>query len=107
MSILRRRGCYYAACYIHQDGTKNHFRKSTTKTRFNENCYLELRRRREKCSNHAELSVCNHRKPPENYIRVRGRGFARDSCIHRRSRKVWAPPHKNFLVKIFAPAFKS
>jgi len=34
-------------------------------------------------------------------------GIARDSCVRRRSRKVWAPAHKNFLVKIFIPPFNS
>jgi hypothetical protein len=34
-------------------------------------------------------------------------GIARDSNARRRSRLVWAPPHKNFLLKILAPAFDS
>ena len=38
---------------------------------------------------------------------MRPAGFARDSNAHRRSHLVWAPAHKNFLVKIFTPPFKS
>jgi hypothetical protein len=37
----------------------------------------------------------------------RARGVARDSNARRRSHLVWAPPHKNFLLKILAPAFAS
>jgi len=33
--------------------------------------------------------------------------IARDSHARRRSHVVWAPPHKNFLLKILAPAFDS
>ena len=32
-------------------------------------------------------------------------GISRDSNARRRSHLVWAPPHKNFLLKILAPAF--
>jgi hypothetical protein len=32
-------------------------------------------------------------------------GIARDSNARRRSHSVWAPPHKNFFLKILAPAF--
>ena len=35
------------------------------------------------------------------------RGVARDSNARRRSHLVWAPPHKNFLLKILVPAFDS
>ena len=34
-------------------------------------------------------------------------GVARDSNARRRSHLVWAPPHKNFLLEILAPAFSS
>jgi hypothetical protein len=45
-----------------------------------------------------------HRIALEN---ERVRGVARDSNARRRSHLVWAPPHKNFLLKILAPAFDS
>ena len=37
----------------------------------------------------------------------RVRGVARDSNARRRSHLVWAPAHKNFLLKILAPPFAS
>ncbi len=51
-------------------------------------------------------NVCRHRKARTGEV-VPRMGIARDSRARRRSRLAWAPPHENFLLKIFAPAFGS
>ena len=45
--------------------------------------------------------------PVVKFVSAEREGFARDSNARRRSHLVWAPPHRNFLLKISAPAFES